>query len=138
MAVVNQHPGNDYYVQPSIGVIQRQSDPLLAAGLKALGYQGPVTWDQAQTVLMLSKKVAQSGEAPIPVTAGQAATGQVPDPFSGLLPSFTNLRDLMLRVVKVAAGLMLVMAGLNMMAKDEAHIDVIGSLKDAAKMGAVA
>lgn len=53
-------------------------------------------------------------------------------------PQLTNLRDLMVRVAKVVGGLILVMAGLNMLAKDEAHIDVIGSVKSAAKIGAIA
>ena len=59
------HPGSDYYVQPSLGLIQRQSNPVAAGLLTAAGYQGPMTWDQAQGVLALNKKVEQTGAAPI-------------------------------------------------------------------------
>lgn len=81
------HPGNDYYVQPSLGVIQRQSNPVAAGILQAAGYQGPMTWQQAQGVLDLAKKVNQTGAAPITGTAGEAATGQtgsLPNPLAAL------------------------------------------------------
>jgi len=84
------HPGNDYYVQPSLGVIQRQSNPVAAGILQAAGYQGPMTWAQAQTVIGLNKKVQQTGAAPITGTAGEAATGQtgsLPNPLAGIAGS---------------------------------------------------
>jgi hypothetical protein len=81
------HPGSDYYVQPSTGTIQRQSNPVAAGILQAAGFQGPMTWDQAQTVIGLNKKVEQTGAAPITGTAGEAATGQtgsLPNPLAAL------------------------------------------------------
>lgn len=81
------HPGTDYYVQPSLGVIQRQSNPVAAGLLQAAGYQGPMTWQQAQGVLNLAKKVNESGAAPITGTSGEAATGQtgsLPNPLAAL------------------------------------------------------
>lgn len=47
----NPHPGNDYYAQPSTGTIQRQDNPFAVAALKAVGFQGPFTWDQAQSAI---------------------------------------------------------------------------------------
>ena len=85
------HPGDDYYVQPSTGTIQRQSNPIAAGLLQAAGFQGPMTWDQAQTVIGLNKKVAQTGAAPITGTAGEAATGQtgsLPNPLAGIAGTF--------------------------------------------------
>jgi len=85
------HPGNDYYVQPSTGTIQRQSNPVAAGLLQAAGFQGPMTWDQAQTVIGLNKKAAQTGAAPITSTAGEAATGQtgsLPNPLAGIAGAF--------------------------------------------------
>lgn len=83
----NAHPGNDYYVQPSTGTIQRQSNPVAAGLLQAAGFQGPMTWEQAQGVLDLAKKVQQTGAAPITGTAGEAVTGQtgaLPNPLAAL------------------------------------------------------
>src|SRR6516164_9118953 len=85
------HPGNDYYVQPSTGTIRRQSNPVAAGLLQAAGFQGPMTWDQAQTVIGLNKKVAQTGAAPITGTAGEAATGQagsLPNPLAGIAGAY--------------------------------------------------
>lgn len=83
----SSHPGDDYYVQPTTGTIQRQSNSVLAGLLTAAGFQGPMTWEQAQGVLDLNRKVAQTGAAPIATTAGEAATGQtgsLPNPLAAL------------------------------------------------------
>lgn len=118
------HPGNDYYVQPSLGPIDginpvRQSNPVAAGLLTAGGYQGPMTWDQAQGVLDLNKKVQQTGAAPITGTAGEAATGQtgaLPNPLAALgsLEAFFKVvtdGKLWRSLGWVLLGVILVMAG---------------------------
>jgi hypothetical protein len=94
------HPGSDYYVQPSTGTIQRQSNPVAAGILQAAGFQGPMTWAQAQGVLDLNKKAEQQGKIPITGTAGEAArgdTGSLPNPLAGIAGSleafFTAVTD---------------------------------------------
>lgn len=66
----NPHPGNDYFVQPTTGTIQRQSNPLAQIALEAAGFQGPMTWDQAQTVLALGKQVSQQNGPATPTSTG--------------------------------------------------------------------
>jgi len=114
------HPGNDYYVQPSTGTIQRQSNPVAAGILQAAGFQGPMTWAQAQTVIGLNKKVQQTGAAPVTGTAGEAATGQtgsLPNPLAGIAGAaeafFTAVTDgkLWRSLGWVLLGIILVMAG---------------------------
>jgi hypothetical protein len=94
------HPGSDYYVQPTTGTIQRQSNPVAAGILQAAGFQGPMTWEQAQGVLDLNKKAEQQGKIPITGTAGEAArgdTGSLPNPLAGIAGSleafFTAVTD---------------------------------------------
>lgn len=115
------HPGNDYYVQPSTGTIQRQDNPVAAGILQAAGFQGPMTWDQAQTVIRLNKKVQQSGGAPITGTAGEAATGQtgsLPNPLAGIAGSmeafFAAVTDgkLWRSLGWILLGIVLIMAGI--------------------------
>ena len=113
------HPGNDYYVQPSTGTIQRQSNPVAAGILQAAGFQGPMTWAQAQTVIGLNKKVQQTGAAPITGTAGEAATGQtgsLPNPLAALgsLEAFYQVitdGKLWRSLGWVLLGVILIMAG---------------------------
>lgn len=116
MATADAHPGDDYYVQPSTGAIQRQSTGYLADALRALGYQGPYTWAQAQTVLELGKKVAGTGAAPISSTAGEAATGQtgsLPNPLAAVTDFLHRLTDsnTWLRVAEGILGLLLIAVG---------------------------
>src|SRR5215469_9553426 len=113
------HPGNDYYVQPSTGTIQRQSNPVAAGILQAAGFQGPMTWEQAQGVIGLNKKVQQTGAAPITGTAGEAATGQtgsLPNPLAALgsLEAFYQVitdGKLWRSLGWVLLGVILIMAG---------------------------
>lgn len=112
------HPGSDYFVQPTTGTIQQQDNPLFAASLHLLGFQGPMTWEQAQGVLELARKVDQSGAAPVTTQAGAAATGKVPNPLKGLAAIgdfFARLSNgnTWLRVAEVAAGVILLAVSLN-------------------------
>lgn len=44
----NAHPGNDYFVFPLTGSIQRQADPVAQFALKNSGWQGPFTYAEAK------------------------------------------------------------------------------------------
>ena len=59
--------------------------------------------------------------------ANAATNNPVTSALSGLLPSFTNLRDFVVRAVKVVAGLALVIVGVSRMAG--ADKQVIGTAK---------
>lgn len=121
-----RHPGSDYYVQPSTGTIQRQDNTIAAIALKAAGFQGPMTWDQAQGVLDLNKKVAKTGKAPITTTV--AAAGNPPNPLSvGWHLVFGNTGGLLGRIIKVVLGAVLLISGiLRMTGADKAALGVAG------------
>lgn len=75
------------------------------------------------------------------ITAGRVVNQAAKDAggFAGNLlgiPTLSNLRDLMVRVVKVVGGLALVFIGLNRMTS--MNIDLSSAIKSAAKIGAVA
>lgn len=113
----NQHPGNDYFVQPTTGTIQRQSNPLAQIALEAAGFQGPMTWDQAQTVLVLGKRVSQQNGPATPTSTGgtisqtggavkstaQAAANAVSNPLAGL----ASIGDFFARLTQASTWLRL-------------------------------
>jgi hypothetical protein len=100
----NTHPGNDYYVYTLTGSIQRQSNPILATALKAAGWAGPYTWNQAQQVLA-------SGQ-----TAKQAVTGAANDTgISGLI-NFIKQGSIWERAGEVLVGVVILYIGLKAMA----------------------
>lgn len=51
MAADSAHPGDDYYVLPLTGTIQRQSNGEAAMALKLDGWEGPFTWAEAKAHL---------------------------------------------------------------------------------------
>lgn len=94
MTTPNQHPGNDYYVQPTTGNIQQQDNSFFAALLKAAGYQGPMTWDQAQGVLALGKKVTQQNGPATPTSTGGTIDQTGADVTATANSAFGALSDL--------------------------------------------
>jgi hypothetical protein len=106
-----QHPGNDYYVNAVTHTIQRQSNPLYAASLRATGWLGPYDWATAQGVASGLKSVTPNpvtgmptgpGITANPVQAAQEAKGL----FHGL-----SLPNLFLRIGEVVLGVVLVGVG---------------------------
>jgi hypothetical protein len=124
-----QHPGSDYYVQPTTGTIQQQDNSFLAAGLKAAGFQGPMTWDQAQTVLALGKKVTQQYGPNAPTSTGGTISQTGADvkgtataawDAATAIPRFLSMltsSNLWIRVGEVVAGLILLGIGVNALFK---------------------
>jgi hypothetical protein len=105
---MTDHPGNDYYVNIISHTIQRQSNPVLAASLKATGWDGPYTWAQAQTAI---KEGGLAGAPHAVAKAAGDATGvnqikSVTDFLSRLAEGNTWIR-----VAEVALGLMLIAVG---------------------------
>ena len=113
------HPGNDYYVMPLTGTIQRQSNPLLANALKASGWMGPYSWATAKAQV-----------AGLKAGIGAATPGGLPTvgPGGNILNPVTNLGGInaigdfftrltepntWIRVGEVAAGILLVYLGLS-------------------------
>ena len=119
----NIHPGNDYYVNPISGTIQRQSNPLLAGGLSASGWLGPYNWATAKAQVAGLK--AGIGAATVPgmpvVGPGQGLTGGLGTGISNLgginaIGDFFNRLtqpNTWIRVGEVAAGLLLLYLGLS-------------------------
>jgi hypothetical protein len=113
------HPGNDYYVQPLTGTIQRQSNPLLAASLRATGWMGPYNWATAKAqVAGLKAGIGAATPGGLP-TVGPG--GNIASPFSNLgginaIGDFFNRLtqpNTWIRVGEVVAGLLLVYLGLS-------------------------
>lgn len=115
-----QHPGNDYYVNPLTGTIQRQSNPILAAGLKATGWQGPFTWAQAKaTVAGLQAGIGAATPGGLPtIGPGGNIGGTITNPLGGIqaIGDFFNRLTqphTWVRVGEVLGGLLLVYMGLR-------------------------
>jgi hypothetical protein len=113
------HPGNDYYVFPLTGTIQRQSNPLLAASLRGSGWMGPYNWTTAQAqVKGLKAGIGAATPGGLP-TVGPG--GNIANPFSNLgginaIGDFFNRLtqpNTWVRVGEVAAGLLLLYLGLS-------------------------
>ena len=116
---VSAHPGNDYYVMPLTGTIQRQSNPLLAASLRASGWMGPYTWVTAKAqVAGLKAGIGAATPGGLP-TVGPG--GNILNPVNDLgginaIGDFFNRLtqpNTWIRVGEVAAGLLLVYLGLS-------------------------
>ena len=102
------HPGNNYWVNLLTGSIQRQSNPLVTAGLIAAGYDGPFTWTQA-------KAYASKG------IAGRAKQDLPPNPLGGINAVgdfFHRMTEpqTWVRVGEVAVGGILLFAGIRALA----------------------
>lgn len=113
------HPGNDYYIQPLTGTIQRQSNPLLAASLRATGWMGPYNWTTAKAqVAGLKAGIGAATPGGLP-TVGPG--GNIANPFSNLgginaIGDFFNRLtqpNTWVRVGEVVAGILLVYLGLS-------------------------
>jgi hypothetical protein len=114
----NPHPGDNYYVQPTTGTIQRQSNPVAVLALKAAGFQGPMTWEQAQGVIALNSKARGAG---VPAAGAPAASfsnpiadwmkslgGSIASGLeAGVVAFFQDLWDVIQGPVEVIAGVIL-------------------------------
>lgn len=120
------HPGGDYYVSVT-GTIQAQANPVLADGLKALGWSGPYTWTQAKSVANnVAKRTLQgganyfaagtdpavTGAADAAQNAAGAAKSAIPNAFQLV---FGNTTGLLTRILKVGLGGVLIIAGIMRM-----------------------
>jgi threonine/homoserine/homoserine lactone efflux protein len=115
LPAVQQHPGNDYYVNPVTHSIQRQSNRLLAY---AAGFiLGPYDWGNAQAAVVGAKVGAQqapSGTNALGTVQGAASAvnlgglAAIGDFFNRLTQGNTWLR-----VGEVAAGLLILYIGLK-------------------------
>jgi hypothetical protein len=115
------HPGNDYYVFPLTGTIQRQSNPLLANALKASGWMGPYNWATAQAqVTGLKAGIGAATPGGLP-TVGPGGNINPANAFSNLgginaIGDFFNRLtepNTWVRVGEVVAGILLVYLGLS-------------------------
>jgi|SRR5215475_3262974 len=113
------HPGNDYYVFPLSGTIQRQSNPLYAASLRASGWMGPYDWATAKAqVAALKAGIGAATPGGLP-TVGPG--GNVLNPVTNIgginaIGDFFNRLtqpNTWIRVGEVAAGILLVYLGLS-------------------------
>jgi hypothetical protein len=115
------HPGDDYYVEPVSGAIQRQSNPIAAGLLAAAGYIGPMDWNTAQATLQFVRGAGQASDVNVAHNAGVAAkdiaTGNLPNPLAGIAGSmeafFSAVTDgkLWRSLGWVLLGIILIMAG---------------------------
>src|ERR1039458_2348307 len=104
-------PGGPFFVLPS-GTIQRQSNPVAALALWSAGAVGFPT-DAAA-------KAWASTQTHNPATAAaKAAADAAKKAVSGILPVFTNTRDLVVRTVKVLIGIALIVIGINSLMRSE-------------------
>ena len=135
MPTVTQHPGNNYYVQPLTGTIQRQSNPLLAASLRATGWMGPYNWTTAKAqVAGLKAGIGAATPGGLP-TVGPG--GNILNPVTDLgginaIGDFFNRLtepNTWVRVGEVAAGLLLVYIGLSAVTRGTAAGDAASSVK---------
>jgi hypothetical protein len=119
-------PGGPYFVSPA-GTIQRQSSPVLAAGLWTAGWAGFPT--------MAAAKAFASGLTLNPAAAAAKAAGSAAGSVASdvLKPLFQSA--IWLRVAEVVAGLILLGIGLNAMLKGKPLSAVTGT---AGKLGKVA
>lgn len=120
-------PGGPWFVFGATGTIQRQSNPLAAAGLANSGWTGFPT--QA-----LAKAFASHG---VSGTAKHAATS-IPNPLGGInaVGDFFNRltqANTWVRVGEVAAGILLVYLGLNATMKGTAAGNAVQSATGVAK-----
>jgi hypothetical protein len=127
-AAANPHPGNDYFVQPTTGTIQRQSNPAFQKVLEAAGFQGPMTWDQAQGVIELNKKARGQGTpaagvpGPGSLVGGWIGSlgGMIASGLEGALVAFLkDLWDVILGPLEVIAGVALAILILLFAFKDD-------------------
>jgi len=129
------HPGNDYYVQPLTGTIQRQSNPLLAASLRATGWMGPYNWVTAKAqVAGLKAGIGAATPGGLP-TVGPG--GNIGAPFSNLgginaIGDFFNRLtqpNTWVRVGEVGAGILLIYLGLSAVMRGTPAGDVASGAK---------
>ena len=117
-------PGGPWFVFGATGNIQRQSNPLAAAGLANSGWTGFPT--QALAKAFASKGIAGSAKAAIPNPLGGVAA--IGDFFNRLTQANTWVR-----VGEVAAGILLVYLGLNATMKGTAAGNAVQSATGTAK-----
>lgn len=113
------HPGNDYYINPLTGTIQRQSNPLAVAALRATGWMGPYNWATAKAqVAGLKAGIGAATPGGLPTvgpggnilnpTADLGGINAIGDFFNRLTQANTWVR-----VGEVLGGLLLVYMGLR-------------------------
>lgn len=122
MATSDAHPGNDYYVNIFTGTIQAQSNPILAAGLTATGWEGPYTWAQAKA--KADQGVAARATPANPFTGldnwfknigGQIASGIE----GGIVALFKDLWDVIIGPLEIAAGVVVAIVMIAYIFKDD-------------------
>lgn len=139
MPVTTQHPGNDYYVQPLTGTIQRQGNALLGGLLNSTGWLGPFTWAEAKAnVKGLQAGIGAATPGGLPTVGPGGNIGKLTNPLSGVnaIGDFFNRLtqpNTWLRVGEVVAGLLLVYIGLNATMKDTAVGKAVNTAKNNAK-----
>ena len=121
MTTPSSHPGNDYYVFPLTGTIQRQSNPLLANALKASGWMGPYSFVTAKAQVAGLKAgigAATPGGLPTVGPGGNINPANAVSNLGGInaIGDFFNRLtepNTWVRVGEVAAGILLVYLGLS-------------------------
>lgn len=116
----NGHPGGDYYVSVT-GTIQAQANPILADGLKALGWTGPFDWagakaqanNVAKRTLEGAANYASAATDPA-VTAGADAAQNAAPAAPNIIGDITGFHgsNFVIRAAKVIIGGTLVIVGL--------------------------
>lgn len=126
----NPHPGNDYYVQPTTGTIQRQDNPFAVIGLRAAGFQGPMSYDEAKIVANSYRKVTQQKNPTVEKAASavsdplgswlKSAGGAIGSGIEGAFVAFLkDLWDVILGPLEVLAGVALAILILAFAFKDD-------------------
>jgi hypothetical protein len=132
------HPGNDYYVNPFTGTIQRQGNRLLAAALTGSGWEGPYNWATAKAqVAGLKAGISAAAPGGLP-TAGPG--GNILNPVSDLgginaIGDFFNRLtepNTWVRVGEVLGGLLLVYIGVSAITRGTPVGDAASTAKSTA------
>lgn len=148
MPPVATHPGSDYFVNLLTGTIQRQSNPLLQAAMRAGGFSGPFNWAFASQ-LSNDKKQRQDilGATPGPASTIAPGAGAAAQPAAeagtvlqglpqiGAFFSALTQGNTWLRVGEVVAGLLLLYVGLNALAQNTAAGNAVHSATQTARKG---
>jgi hypothetical protein len=137
------HPGTDYYVNPLTHTIQRQGNPLLAAGLQSTGWLGPFSYAQAQAAAAgLPQNPLNPGVAGAGPAVGQGIANKAVSQLGGLaaIGDFFNRltqSNTWLRVGEVAGGGLLAYLGIKSVMSGSAASNAIKSAGKTAKKAAL-
>jgi hypothetical protein len=125
--------GDTWFVNPALGTVTHETNGVIGDLLEASGWKAFPTQAAAQAFARENPAQRIATEATTPAqNLGNAALNSLG------LPKFRNTRDFASRLIRVVAGLALLLAGLNMIVKDTTGINVAKDIGKGAAIGAVA